>query len=259
MSKMAELIAFEVAVDGFMRREGLNNLSYVYDDDGEPDETGILSRCECCKSPGGVGSTWRANGWSERDGEVREYDRICEDCLYYAEYGYRGDMDNLEAEKDEPIREWEDGKFKLKMWEADDRIPNRVIRNYLAYRFWYDGKEVFKGADYAPDASQTDDGDEAVAGLLHFLSLKPGDTDSEYFDSYTTEQMQFAILHGEELGTIARDMEDGSYVWPELRRYYDLAGLKTDTPVEILAVWVDEKCDELEAAEFRERWVKSDD
>jgi hypothetical protein len=43
---------------------------------------------------------------------------------------------------------------------------------------------LFQGEDFAGSPLHTDDLDETVAALLSFLSLRPGDTDREYFDNY---------------------------------------------------------------------------
>jgi hypothetical protein len=54
------------------------------------------------------------------------------------------------------------------------------------------------------------DSDKAVGSLMGFLTLRPGDTDSEYFESYTPEQMHFAETHAEALAceVMARFGED---------------------------------------------------
>jgi hypothetical protein len=39
-----------------------------------------------------------------------------------------------------------------------------------------------------------------VRALMGFLTLRPGDTDDEYFDRYTPDQLAFADEHGEFLG-----------------------------------------------------------
>ena len=79
-------------------------------------------------------------------------------------------------------------------------------RTYLAYRLWCRGKLVFQGNDYGCSPLHADDSCDALAGLLHCLSLRPGDTDREYFDAYTPEQMAFAQEHGESLGMWAEEM-----------------------------------------------------
>lgn len=60
-------------------------------------------------------------------------------------------------------------------------------------------KLIFSGDDFRPSPMHSVDGDDAVAALMNFLTLRPGDTDSEYFESYTAEQMEFAQAHGETL------------------------------------------------------------
>jgi hypothetical protein len=43
------------------------------------------SPCDCC---GGLaGNRYECDGYNEKTKEVEEYSCICEDCVYYAEYG----------------------------------------------------------------------------------------------------------------------------------------------------------------------------
>lgn len=43
------------------------------------------------------------------------------------------------------------------------------------------------------------DGDAAVRNVMGWLTLRPGDTDSDYFTDYTQEQLDFASAHAETL------------------------------------------------------------
>lgn len=43
------------------------------------------------------------------------------------------------------------------------------------------------------------DSDGAVEGVMSFLTLRPGDTDSDYFTNYTEAQRDFAASHAETL------------------------------------------------------------
>jgi hypothetical protein len=52
-----------------------------------------------------------------------------------------------------------------------------------------DGWIIFEGEDFAGSPMDADDSDETVAALLTFLTLRRGDTDAEYFESYTPEQL----------------------------------------------------------------------
>jgi hypothetical protein len=41
------------------------------------------------------------------------------------------------------------------------------------------------------------DGDDAKECVLSLLAMKPGDTDSTYFEGWTEDQLAFAQAHGE--------------------------------------------------------------
>lgn len=58
---------------------------------------------------------------------------------------------------------------------------------------------LFEGEDFACSPMHAIDSDESVAGLLGFLTLRPGDTDADYFAEYTPEQMAFARGDAEQL------------------------------------------------------------
>lgn len=102
-------------------------------------------------------------------------------------------------------REWSGDGFALEMFYAG--VSNRGSAK-VAYRF-YDGERlIFEGDDYGPSPCWAYDGDESVASLLAFLSLRPGDTDSEYFDDYTPEQLAWADERAEDLSVLAMLMEE---------------------------------------------------
>ena len=67
-----------------------------------------------------------------------------------------------------------------------------------------DGKLVFpRGATYCAVPGHTPiDGIDARETVLSLVAMKPGDTDEEYFASYTPEQLAFAVEHGEEIDTV---------------------------------------------------------
>lgn len=100
------------------------------------------------------------------------------------------------------VRQWHgqvDGRdVSLSLYDLGTRDP-QTGHHRMGYRFWHGTEMVFTGDDYAVPAHHAVDSDDAVRGLLGFLSLRPGDTDAEYFDSYTRRQRQWADQHGEEL------------------------------------------------------------
>lgn len=59
---------------------------------------------------------------------------------------------------------------------------------------------LFEGEDFAGSPLHADDSDATLAALLSFLTLRPGDTDAEFFANYTAEQLAFCAEHAEALG-----------------------------------------------------------
>jgi hypothetical protein len=105
----------------------------------------------------------------------------------------------------EHIRTWESDTFRLDLY-ATERTDWRG-QTVLAYEFYDQGELIFKGEDFAGSPMHADDSDESVAALLSFLSLRPGDTDAEYLESYTPAQMAWCEDRGEELSMHAYDLE----------------------------------------------------
>ena len=58
---------------------------------------------------------------------------------------------------------------------------------------------LFEGEDFRPSPLHSVDGDEAVESLMTFLTLRPGDTDAEYFANYTEAQRDYCSAHAETL------------------------------------------------------------
>lgn len=110
------------------------------------------------------------------------------------------------------VRTWasEDEVFRLDLWDMGTvRDIGYFTRTRMAYRLTVDGKIVFQGNDFSPSPMIDIDSDEAVASLLAFLSMGEGDTDDEYFDDYTPEQIAFRDSDlREELSLIVYDMEE---------------------------------------------------
>lgn len=63
-------------------------------------------------------------------------------------------------------------------------------RTQLGYTFRPSGcrNALFSGDDFSAPAGKVIDSLEVALSLLTFCCLRPGDTDAEYFDSYTPEQ-----------------------------------------------------------------------
>ena len=93
-------------VFAFMEREGLNNLSCYPYKCPDCNVQFQCNACECCGKDGGefpvepyfswrpciacgdiAGDRYDCNGYSDRDGCVKEYEGGCEACVYRANYG----------------------------------------------------------------------------------------------------------------------------------------------------------------------------
>ena len=93
-------------------------------------------------------------------------------------------------------------KFSLTLY---DTFQSRDGKRKLAYEFRQDQELIFHGDDFYCSPLHAIDSQECANSLLGFLSLRPGDTDDEYFDNYSERQMDFALEHGESLAIFCYD------------------------------------------------------
>jgi len=104
------------------------------------------------------------------------------------------------------LRPYREGaNFTLSLYATDGRDWRGQSR--LGYRLHIreNGQTrcLFEGGNFFPSPLHADDSDAALLGLLEFLTLRPGDTDEEYFDAYTAEQLEYCSLHAEFLNYAA--------------------------------------------------------
>ncbi|MFA5053992.1 MAG: hypothetical protein WC565_08025 [Parcubacteria group bacterium] len=96
-------------------------------------------------------------------------------------------------------------KFSLTMWDTGryDSRGQTIIRYWLTMRepdsAFRRSTVLFQGDNFAGSPMHADDSDATVASLMGFLTLRPGDTDPEYFADYTEEQREFCDQHAEAL------------------------------------------------------------
>ena len=93
--------------------------------------------------------------------------------------------------------------FQLTVW--DTYRTDRLHKSILGYRLTMippHGRkpiELFTGEDFDCSPCYAIDSDDCVAALMGFLTLRPGDTDRDYFDNYTEAQLDFTAQHAEAL------------------------------------------------------------
>ncbi len=99
--------------------------------------------------------------------------------------------------------------YRLKTWDTHHRHHNGP-QWAIGYAFCDpQGNVLFTGEDFGCSPLHTIDSDECLRSLLGFLTLRPGDTDSDYFAGYTQAQMAFAQGDAENLSLYAMEPEDG--------------------------------------------------
>lgn len=106
-----------------------------------------------------------------------------------------------------PYRKGAGPAFTLTMWDAGttDGRGSTTIRYRLTMR--ENGKTIilFNAADYHGSPAVAIDSDENAAGLMGFLTLRPGDTDSEFFADDSAEVRAYRGQHAEALSLEVMD------------------------------------------------------
>jgi hypothetical protein len=116
-----------------------------------------------------------------------------------------------------PYRKGQGPIFTLTVWDTGQRWRD-TAKWLLGYRLTMkemvpastlaslaDQKAIrtilFEGEDFGCSPMHAIDSDEAVEGIMAFLTIRPGDTDSEYFEGYTQEQLDYCSQHAEALAS----------------------------------------------------------
>ena len=99
-----------------------------------------------------------------------------------------------------PYRKHHGPTFGLVMWDTGGM--DRHGKSILGYRLTSQRKTIFEGEDFGCSPLHAIDSLDAARSLLDFLTLQPGDTDTEYFDDYTPAQLEFANQHAEAISAL---------------------------------------------------------
>jgi len=112
-------------------------------------------------------------------------------------------MDILRRARFTPYLKGRGPTFHLTTWDTHRR-DNRG-QTIIGYRLKMNNKVLFEGEDFAGSPLHGDDSDETLKALMGFLTLRPGDTDDEYFERYTQEQLAYCEQHAEALNCAVSD------------------------------------------------------
>lgn len=105
------------------------------------------------------------------------------------------------------IRIWEKAGFRLELFDSHNETPSRYL---VAYRLLDDGKEIFgKPHHVSVCKGESMDGHPVVINVLTFCTVKREDTDPEYFESYSKEQLAWTESDGcENLSFIRIELDE---------------------------------------------------
>jgi hypothetical protein len=96
-----------------------------------------------------------------------------------------------------PYRKGEGPIFTLKLYSLGQSD------NHLGYKLTMKEHRVttllFEGEDFRCSPLHAQDSDDCIKSLMTFLTLRPGDTDAEYFARYTKIQRDYCAQHAEYL------------------------------------------------------------
>lgn len=106
----------------------------------------------------------------------------------------------------EKIKEKRFGNVRLQMFATERTYTGS--RPKIGYKLFSGKTLIFQGEDFGPSPMHAIDSDAAAYALLGFLTLKPCDTDREYFDDYTPAQMEWCQSdEAERIGLAVYDFE----------------------------------------------------
>ena len=91
-------------------------------------------------------------------------------------------------------------RFRLTVW--DTGLTDRYGKHRLACELsMHEGRKtvLFKRRDFCVSPLHAINSDATMLAIMDVLTLKPGDTDKEYFADYTPEQLAFCARHAEVL------------------------------------------------------------
>jgi len=98
--------------------------------------------------------------------------------------------------------------YELYLYDTGEYLPRGHHR--LTYVFKApDGEVIFPNGYIGIPIGNPIDSDEVVRSALGSVTMRPGDTDDEYFEDYTPRQMEFVEADAEELSIWSLDYAEG--------------------------------------------------
>ncbi len=98
------------------------------------------------------------------------------------------------------------GTAVIDAWSHE--MIRRDGKSHVVCQLRFGGRTIFDPDHFAIGMPGCVDDDSAKASVLGWMSVKPGDTDAEFFDDFTPEQLEFVEHYGEEL-SLVRELRFG--------------------------------------------------
>jgi len=111
-----------------------------------------------------------------------------------------------DCQKEDPLAIWESDGFRVIM-RPTGRY-DRYGKTGTAYKFFHEGNLIFRGEEYYPAPSTKWDSEASQLSLLSFFAMGYEDTDDEFFEEYTPEQIAWRDEFAEELSMIVMEQEE---------------------------------------------------
>lgn len=89
--------------------------------------------------------------------------------------------------------------FSLGVNAAPDGSRSWMAKERMGYRFYTGDTMIFEGVDFFVPLGMSRNMPRVALELLCFLTLREGDTDDEYFDDYTPEQLVWRDYYAEDM------------------------------------------------------------
>ena len=114
--------------------------------------------------------------------------------------------DILRKVRFQPYRKSMGPVFRLTTWDTNRKdYMGKWLLGYslvMVESFAVCGRKhtvLFEGEDFGCSSLHAVDSDATITAIMSFLTLRPGDTDRDYFAGYTQAQLDYCAQHAEAL------------------------------------------------------------
>lgn len=123
----------------------------------------------------------------------------------------------------ESIARWDHRGFIVLIWsryQPGIRLNNTEKHAYRLIDTEHGADPIFEGSTFGPSPMHAWNAPESFGALIAYLTLAPGDTDPDYFDAYTPDQLAWCQgMRASELSTYGEALEMNNIIQPAETTY----------------------------------------